>query len=95
LIHAAASTDVELARLAREIDRQRLERMTVNAQRLIHHDGVRPELSIEQIRDVLWTYSSPQLYDLLVVHRSWTLPAYGEFVRQGMSAQLLEPSSEP
>ena len=47
--------------------------------------------TVEQIRDVLWTYTSPDLYDLLVGQREWTIAQYREFLFTGMSGQLLEP----
>jgi hypothetical protein len=74
---------------------QRLERMTHNAERLIRHPEVRPDLGVEQIRDILWTYSSPDLYQLLVLQRGWTLAAYGEFLFRGISVScsaLTKPS---
>jgi AcrR family transcriptional regulator len=91
LVRSAASSDQELAVLLEEITTQRLERMTYNAQRLLLHHGLRADLDVERVRDVLWTYSSPDLYDLLVVQRGWTVNAYGDFLFRGMAAQLLEP----
>jgi AcrR family transcriptional regulator len=91
LIRAAAANDHDLVELLEEIAAQRLKRMTHNAERLIRHPEVRPHLSVEQIRDILWTYSSPELYQLLVLQRGWTLTAYRDFLFHGMTAQLLNP----
>jgi len=68
---------------------QRLERMTHNAERLIRHPEIRRDFGVEQIRDILWTYSSPDLYQLLVLQRGWTLASYGEFLFRRMTGQLL------
>lgn len=89
LIRSAAANDHDLIELLEEMAAQRLERMTHNAERLIRHAEVRPDLSIEQITDILWTYSSPDLYELLVLQRGWTLAAYGDFLSRGMISQLL------
>jgi hypothetical protein len=62
--------------------------MTHNAERLIRHPEVRPDLGIEQIRDILWTYSSPDLYSCCAPARL-TLAAYGDFLFYGMTGQLL------
>jgi hypothetical protein len=90
LVRTAAATDAELVDLLAQMATQRLDRMTLNAQRLRGHPGVRPELSIEQIRDVLWTYTSPELYELLVHHRGWDLPDYRDFLLRGLTGQLLQ-----
>jgi hypothetical protein len=39
----------------------------------------------------MWTYSSPQLYELLVVIRGWTLKRYSAFIADAMIAALLPP----
>jgi non-ribosomal peptide synthetase component F len=91
LVRSAAATDVDLADLLGQMSAQRLERMTLNAQRLLRHAGVRPGLTVEHVRDVLWTYTAPELYDLLVGQRGWTVEQYRDFLFHGMSGQLLEP----
>jgi AcrR family transcriptional regulator len=91
LVRTAAATDADLADLAAQMSAQRLERMRVNAERLMRHAGVRPELTVEQVRDVLWSYTSPELYDLLVGQRGWSIEEYRDFLLRGMSGQLLGP----
>jgi hypothetical protein len=39
----------------------------------------------------LWTYSSPELYELLVMRRGWHPEDYGRFAAQAMIAALLPP----
>jgi AcrR family transcriptional regulator len=91
LVRSAAATDADLADLAAQMSAQRLERMTLNAERLTRHAGVRPGLTVERIRDVLWSYTSPELYDLLVGQRGWSIEQYRDFLFRGMSGQLLDP----
>ena len=91
LIRSAAANDHDLVELLEEMAAQRLERMTHNAERLTRHPEVRADLSVEQVRDILWTYSSPDLYQLLVLQRGWTLAGYGDFLFRGMISQLLQP----
>lgn len=93
LIRSAAASDPEAAALVDEIDRGRLLRMEQNARRLLALPGVRPGLTVAEARDVLWTYSAPELHDLLVGRRGWSLQEYGQFAVRGMSASLLaEPA---
>jgi len=89
LVRAAAAHDADLAALQEEMTAQHLERMALNARRLLAHPGVRPGLSPDRIRDVLWTYTAPELYDRLVGRQGWSLDDYAEFVFRGMSGQLL------
>ena len=90
LVRSGAAADPVLAALLDEINALRLERMALNAARLVQHPGVRPDLTVDQIRDVLWTYSAPDLYDLLVVQRGWAVDRFGDFIFRGTSSQLLE-----
>lgn len=89
LLRDAAAHDPEMAALQAEIDAQRLARMTHNARALDGH--LRPDLSIEDAGVILWTYSSPELYELLVVKQSWPANRYGRFVSDALIGHLLPP----
>jgi AcrR family transcriptional regulator len=90
LVRAAAATDPELHAVLDEIDADRLARMTLNARRLHHAGHVRRGVTIADAADVLWAYTSPELYELLVLRRGMPLQKYGEFVANAMIAALLE-----
>jgi hypothetical protein len=89
LMRTAARSDPLLARVLEEADRAALERMELNARRLLETGGLRPGITVKEVRDVLWTYSSPELYDLLVLRRRWSLKRYADFAAGGMIAALL------
>ncbi len=89
LIRTAAATDPEMAALLQEADDARLARMEHNARRLYDRGELREGVSLDQARDILWTYSSAELYELLVLQRGWPLERYGRFVAEGMIAALL------
>ncbi len=84
LIRDVAATDTEVRALREEMDTDRLRRMTVNARRLGDAGHLRPGITLAQAADVLWTYSSPELYELLVLRRGWTPKRYGRFVADAM-----------
>lgn len=88
LLDAAAAHDPELAELARSLDDDRRARMTANALRLAEAGHLPPGLTVSRATDILLTYSSPQLYDLLVVRSGWTLDEYASFISVGIAAQL-------
>jgi hypothetical protein len=89
LIRDAAAADPEMASLQSELDQQRLERMTHNAGKLANAGHLRNDLTTEQAGEILWTYSSPQLYELLVVIRRWPLQRFATFIADAMVAALL------
>src|SRR3954463_915924 len=89
LLRDAASGDAAAAALHDELDSNRLRRMTENARFLVENGHVRTGIGLAHARDVLWTYSSPELFDLLVRRRRWTLTRYSEFVADAVAAALL------
>ena len=87
LLKAAAASDDEVSRLAASLEEERLARMAHNAMAIRPH--LRVGMTDAECRDILWTYSSPELYDLLVIHRQWPLERYGRFIEEGMATALL------
>lgn len=94
LIRAAAAADAEAEALLEETDRSRLERMEHNAGQLLQRGALREGVTLEQARDLLWLYSSAELYELLVLRRGWSLARYAAFAAEGMIAALL-PTAGP
>jgi AcrR family transcriptional regulator len=92
LVRAAAATDPELEALLRETDQQRLDRMRHNADKLAERGFLRAEVSAETAADMMWTCTSPELYDLLVLRRGWTPRQLGDFVAKVLEAALLAPN---
>lgn len=93
LVRAAAAADPVMASLQSELNAQRLERMTHNARNLAASGHLREDLTAELAGEILWTYSSPELYELLVLMRRWSLERYGAFIADAMIAALLPPES--
>jgi len=88
LVQVAAAHDLELAKLARELDDNRRSRMTENARRLAEAGHLPPGVSVAQATDILWTYSSPEVYELVVKRSGWNLQQYSAFVAAGIAAHL-------
>jgi AcrR family transcriptional regulator len=89
LVRDAAGSHPELKPLLKEADANRLRRMTDNAQRFAAAGHLRPGLTVADAANVLWTYSSLELYELLVLRRGMPLKAYGRFVADAMIAALI------
>ena len=95
LVRNAAAAHRELRALLKELDADRLRRMTDNARRLAAGGHLRVGITVADAADVLWTYSSPELYELLVLRRGMPLKAFGQFVATAMIAALLNSQHQP
>jgi hypothetical protein len=91
LMRSAALADPEMEALLRETDEDRLERMRHHARFLKERGYLREEVTLREATDVLWTCSSVEIYDLLVVQRGWPLSRFARFVADFMITALLPP----
>lgn len=89
LVRAAAAGDAEMADLLTQADDQRRARMRSNARQLQRRGWLRRGITLAQATDVLWTYSSTELYDLLVNKSGWPADRYGRFIGDALAAALL------
>ncbi|MEO5842188.1 MAG: TetR/AcrR family transcriptional regulator [Acidimicrobiales bacterium] len=93
LIRDAASADSGMAELKSEMEAQRLERMTHNAGNLATAGHLRPDITVESVAEIMWTYSSPELYELLVINRGWSVERFGTFVGDALQAAIIDPNN--
>jgi len=93
LIRAAAVTDPEMAALLKDADNERLARMRHNAEFLSERGYLRDSISIAKATDVLYTCSSVEIYEVLVLQRGWPLPEFARFVADFMITSLLAAPS--
>ncbi len=89
LARDAAASDPEVAATLDQISAARLERMTLNARGLAGAGHLRPGITLTEAADILWAYSSPELYGLLVIRRGWSPDRFGRFVGQALISALL------
>lgn len=94
LARTAAASDADLAELLEKADEARAIRMEHNARGLLERGFLRPDVTLEEARDVCLAYSSAELYELLVIRQGWPIERYGRFVARGMMAALL-PDTRP
>ncbi|HEV7194625.1 MAG TPA: TetR family transcriptional regulator [Pedococcus sp.] len=88
LIRALAVVDPAVDDLYQRIEHSRSERMTHNAQLLAATGALRPELSLEQARDILLAVSG-HLPEPLLDRAGWSSPAYIDLVDRILRAALL------
>ena len=63
--------------------------MRQNARMLADRRFLRKGVTVERAAEIMWAYTSPEFYDLLVVGRGWTPDRFGEFVASALAAALL------
>jgi hypothetical protein len=89
VIRDAASSDPEAQTVCAELQAERLKGMTLFA-RALHDDGhLRRGVSTREARDVLWTYNSAELFQLLVLDRGWSPKRYGRWISDALIAALV------
>jgi AcrR family transcriptional regulator len=89
LVRTAAAADDELSSLFREIDEARLSRMKRNAAVLKRRGFLRKGVTVDTAAEIMWAYTAPELYDLLVIRRGWSPEELGAFVAAALKAALL------
>jgi AcrR family transcriptional regulator len=89
LIRSAAATDPDAAQVWQQMVQERLLGMTEFARHLHEGAHLRPGISLEAARDILWTYNSVEMYELLVLQRGWRPERYGRWIAEAMIAALL------
>ena len=89
LVRDAGVTDPQMAELYEEMEQARLARMTGNARRFAEHGHLRSDVSVEDAAVVMWTYTAPVLYELLVLKRGWTVERFADFTADALTSALL------
>ena len=95
LLRDAAASDPKARSLLEEIDRARMARMRDNARALMATGDVRPGLTLADVTDVLFTVSSAEMFELLVIRRGWTARRFARFQRETTAGALLIPKATP
>jgi AcrR family transcriptional regulator len=89
LIRDGGHTDQTLAALWRQLLAERLTGMTMLGRHLIESGQLREGIELDEVRDVLWTCTAVELYELLVVERAWPLDRYADWIGQAITAALV------
>ena len=85
----AAATDPGAAGVWEQLQHERLTGMTAFATHLHEGGHLRPDVSLEEARDVLWAHNAVELWELLVRLRGWSDERFGRWVGRQLVAALL------
>jgi AcrR family transcriptional regulator len=90
----AASADPEVAKLLKDIDWQRRASWQTAAEWLSDRAGLRPGLTAERARDVLYALVSPDMWRTLVAECGWSSQQWRDFTRTTARAHLLNAEAD-
>jgi AcrR family transcriptional regulator len=88
-LREAAAADESLHQVHERLEEQRLNGMYQYAQDLVETGQTRKGLSQDEIRDVLWTITSIEVHDRLVIQRRWSAEKYVEWLTDTIVRLLL------
>lgn len=89
LIRGAAPSDPDIAALWDRIQREFHATQGLFVAMLEKKRGLRKGLTPAKATDVLWALNHPDVYQLLVVERGWTLDAYEQWLGDALGRELL------
>ncbi len=89
LARDAAAADPAAAEVWAQTRREMLEAMTMFAADLLRTGQLRPDLTADDVRDLLWTFHSPEVFELLVLERGWAPERYARFLSDGLVATIV------
>jgi AcrR family transcriptional regulator len=89
LARDAAAADPAAAEVWGQMRQEMLTAMTHFSAELLGTGQVKPGLTADDVRDILWTYHGPEQYELLCLERGWSAERYGKFLRDAMVAAVL------
>jgi predicted membrane chloride channel (bestrophin family) len=89
ILVSAASSDPDAAALLAEQTAQRQRGQSLIARSLARADALRPKLRERDAADIIHALMSPEVYQLLVIDRSWTPERYEQWLKGILIDQLL------
>ena len=90
----AGAGDPDLTALLETTAKERLVGATEVVESLRKLGPLRPGLTAARARDIVWTHTSYEMWDLLVRQRGWSARAYADYLGSSMSRALL-PNEGP
>jgi AcrR family transcriptional regulator len=89
LLRGSSALSPELRKLEREFEDARYELQRRRVELLFSRGAVRPGLTPDEARRVLWMYTSRDVYRMLVIEGGWTADAFESWLADTLAAALL------
>jgi len=88
ITRGAASSDPAIAEIYEQRPRVRLTNQRAVARRLAELGALPNRTSIETAADLLWLYTAPEIYRMLVIERKWSPNRYRTWFRAAVGSIL-------
>ena len=95
VLAGAAAIDPELAELWTQIEDERRHGLIRFAQLLADRGVLRPDLTVTEARDLLWTLNSLAVHDHLVLRCRWSPDRYRDWLAAALARELLPDHQAP
>ena len=89
MMRLAAKTEPDIADLLQNILGERLHNMVIFVQYLSEHSQLREGLADTQAAEMVWTLTSPEVFQLLTVDRAWSSEQYMQWLADTLTRLLL------
>ena len=93
LLRGAGVVTPELAKLENQRECLRYERQERMILSLSEAGALRPDLNVQKARDILWMFTSRDVYRMLVRERGWTSQQYQDWLADTLVHSLLRPTA--
>jgi AcrR family transcriptional regulator len=88
IVRGAATSDPAIAELYEQRRRARHNNQKTVAKRLQELGALRNGTNIESAADLLWLYTAPEIYRMLVIERNWSAKRYRNWCRSATAGIL-------
>jgi AcrR family transcriptional regulator len=89
LIRDGRHTDETLAAVWQQLLAERLNGMGMLGCHLVESGQLRDGIELSEVRDVLWTFTAVELYELLVLERGWPVDRYAQWIGHAIVGALV------
>lgn len=93
ILRTAATVDADAQRQWQAAQDERLTGMTAFANDLAQRGLLRHDLDVVEARDILWSLTAPEQYEILVLQRGWPIEQVARFITDAMIGTLLPPNA--
>ncbi|MDQ6730338.1 MAG: hypothetical protein M3022_08545 [Actinomycetota bacterium] len=88
IVRGAASSDPAIAELLEQRRHARHANQKTVAKRLQELGALPDPITVETAADLLWLYTAPEIYQMLVIERNWSATRYRSWFRTAIASIL-------